>query len=195
MSMKKDPIWAYYDRELRQFRLHAQEFATRYKIEAAALGLGVDRATDPHVERMIESFALLTARVRAKLDDDFPELIDGMLGVLYPHLLAPIPSMGIIQFDPITGAAKVPQRFGNGFLFWTANTLYRSDAFDTKLTPIAPCSIFSARMREGPPSDTVQTSSPEPASDASSSAPLLSSTFNTAASRPGQAKSFFLASQ
>ncbi|HQR05714.1 MAG TPA: type VI secretion system baseplate subunit TssF [Gemmatales bacterium] len=121
MSMKKDHIWPYYDRELRQFREHAREFASRYKIEAAALGLGVDRYTDPHIERMIESFALLTARVRAKLDDDFPELIDGMLGVLYPHLLAPIPSMGIVQFDPIPGAAGLEKglTIGAGSLMTT----------------------------------------------------------------------------
>lgn len=129
MSMKKDHIWSYYDRELRQFRLHAQEFASRYKIEAAALGLGVDRATDPHIERMIESFALLAARVRARLDDDFPELIDGMLGVLYPHLLAPIPSMGIVQFDPIPGAAGLEKGL----------TIAAGSMMTTKDVPGIPC--------------------------------------------------------
>lgn len=105
MSVKKDITWVHYDQELRRFWKHAQEFSSRYKLEATALGLGVDRSTDPHVERMIEAFALLTARVRTKLDDDFPELIDGMLGVLYPHLLSPIPSMSIVQFDPIPGVS------------------------------------------------------------------------------------------
>lgn len=105
MSVKKDITWVHYDQELRRFWKHAQEFSSRYKLEAAALGMGVDRSTDPHVERMIEAFALLTARVRTKLDDDFPELIDGMLGVLYPHLLSPIPSMSVVQFEPIPGVS------------------------------------------------------------------------------------------
>ena len=47
------------------------------------------------VARLIESFALLTGRVHQKLDDEFPELTAAMLGVLYPHYLAPIPSMAI----------------------------------------------------------------------------------------------------
>ena len=48
---------------------------------------------DPHIERMIESFALLSGRIHHKLDDEFPELTDALLSVLYPHYLAPIPSM------------------------------------------------------------------------------------------------------
>src|SRR5262249_7054162 len=52
---------------------------------------------DPHVARLIEAFAFLTARVRRKLDDDFPELTEALLNVLYPHYLTPIPSMAITQ--------------------------------------------------------------------------------------------------
>jgi len=105
MSAKNESIWEHYDRELRTFYRDAQDFAQRHKAEAAALGLGGRGSADPHVQRMIEAFALLTARVRAKLDDDFPELIDAMLGVLYPHLLAPLPSAGIVQFTPHAGGA------------------------------------------------------------------------------------------
>ena len=54
---------------------------------------------DPHVERMIEAFAYLNARTRHKLEDEFPELTEALLGVLYPHYQAPIPSMAIVQFE------------------------------------------------------------------------------------------------
>ena len=61
---------------------------------------------DPHVERLIESFAFLTARLQVKLKDEFPELVDALLGMLYPHYLAPIPSMAIAQLnlDPAQGS-------------------------------------------------------------------------------------------
>ena len=58
----------------------------------------VVRVEDPHVARLIESAAFLNARIRHKLEYDFPELTDALLGVLYPHYLAPIPSMAIVQF-------------------------------------------------------------------------------------------------
>src|SRR5205814_5819034 len=52
--------------------------------------------------RLIEAFSFLAARVRLKLDDDFPELTESLLNILTPHFLAPIPSMSVVQFvlDP-----------------------------------------------------------------------------------------------
>ena len=64
----------------------------QYPAAAGRLLLEPDRSVDPHVERLIEAFALLAGRIRHKLDDEFPELTDALLGVLYPHYLAPIPS-------------------------------------------------------------------------------------------------------
>ena len=61
------------------------------------LRISPDTCDDPHVERMIEAFAYLTARIRHKLDDDFPEVTRALLNVLYPHYLAPIPSMAIVE--------------------------------------------------------------------------------------------------
>lgn len=98
-------IWPFYEQELRALREQAQQFGKEYAREASFLRLeNSGRSTDPHVERMIQAFALLTARVRLKLDDDFPELTDGLLAVLYPHYLAPLPSYMIVQFVPGTGA-------------------------------------------------------------------------------------------
>ena len=97
-------LWPYYERELRFIRRLAGDFARQYPREAGRLGLEADRSTDPHVERLIEAFALLAARVQHKLDDDFPELTDALLGVLYPHYLAPLPSVAMVQFEPAPGA-------------------------------------------------------------------------------------------
>src|SRR5437660_7788330 len=98
-------LYPYYERELLFIRQLAQEFARQYPAAAGRLLLEPNRSTDPHVERLIESFALLTGRIHHKLDDEFPELTDALLSILYPHYLAPIPSTAIVQFevDPFRG--------------------------------------------------------------------------------------------
>jgi len=93
-----DDLLPYYNRELEFLRRQAGEFAAAYPKIAGRLRLSGEVVEDPHVARLIESVALLNARIRLKLDDDFPELTEAVLGVLYPHYLAPIPSMGICQF-------------------------------------------------------------------------------------------------
>ena len=93
-----DDLLPYYRNELSFIRRLASEFAEDHPRMAERLKLGPDGSADPHVERLIEAFAFLTARIRRKLDDDFPEITQSLLGVLYPHYLAPIPSMAIVQF-------------------------------------------------------------------------------------------------
>jgi type VI secretion system protein ImpG len=106
-----EALFPYYERELLFIRQLAQDFAKRYPAAAGRLQLETNRSTDPHVERLIEAFALLAGRVHHKLDDDFPELTDALLGVLYPHYLAPIPSLTLLQFplDPARG--QLPDGF------------------------------------------------------------------------------------
>ncbi|MBY0431435.1 MAG: type VI secretion system baseplate subunit TssF, partial [Rhodospirillales bacterium] len=63
------------------------------------LDYGGDTSSDPHVERLIESFAFLSARLQRRMDSDFPEIPSALLSVLYPHLTAPVPSMAIADFQ------------------------------------------------------------------------------------------------
>ncbi len=90
-----EALFDHYREELFFIRKLAGEFRQRYPAAAARLQLEENRSADPHVERLIEAFALLTARVQLKLNDEFPELTDALLHVLYPHLVAPIPSLGL----------------------------------------------------------------------------------------------------
>src|SRR5437764_11014439 len=106
-----DELFPYYERELLFIRQLAQEFSRQYPGTAGRLLLEPNRSADPHVERLIESFALLAGRVHHKLDDEFPELTDALLGVLYPHYLAPVPSMALIQFDLDPDIAELPEGF------------------------------------------------------------------------------------
>ena len=95
----RDELLGYYERELIFLRRMGAEFARKYPKIAARLQLDEEKIEDPHVERMIEAFAFLTGRIGLKLDDELPEITESFINVLYPHYLAPIPSMAIAQFS------------------------------------------------------------------------------------------------
>lgn len=95
-----DELLVHYEHELGYLRKLGAEFARSHPKIAGRLRIGPDTVEDPHVSRLIESVALLNARIRQKLDDDFPEVPQALLSVLYPHYLAPIPSMAIAQLIP-----------------------------------------------------------------------------------------------
>src|SRR4051812_32600576 len=95
----RDELLGYYERELVFLRRMGAEFARRYPKIATRLQLDEEKIEDPHVERMIEAFAFLAGRVNLKLDDELPEVTESFLNVLYPHYLAPVPSMAIAQFS------------------------------------------------------------------------------------------------
>lgn len=95
-----DDLLGYYQQELAFIRKLGTEFAKAHPKIAGRLRLGAKTVEDPHVARLIEAFAFLTARINHKLDNDFPELTDALLGILYPHYQAPIPAMAILQLQP-----------------------------------------------------------------------------------------------
>lgn len=106
-----DSLLAYFNRELDALRVLASDFAERHPKIAGRLRLTKDTVDDPHVSRLLEGVAYLGARVQHRLDDEFPELTDGLLSVLYPHYLAPMPSVAITRFaaDPsLPGPAHLP---------------------------------------------------------------------------------------
>ena len=95
-----DELLPYYEKELAFIRQMGAEFAKEHPKIAGRLGISSDTIEDPHVSRLIESFAYLNARIQHKLDDDFPELSDALLAILFPHYQRPIPSMAIMQLVP-----------------------------------------------------------------------------------------------
>jgi len=96
-----DDVIKFYNKELNYIRRSAEAFAEANPKIAGRLRLSKDAIEDPHVSRLIESVAFLNGRIRKKLDDSFPEITNSMLEVLYPHYLAPIPSMSIVQFKSV----------------------------------------------------------------------------------------------
>ncbi len=94
----RDELLYFYERELSFLRRMGTEFAQRYPKVASRLLLEPTKCDDPHVERMLEGFAFLAARIHLKLEDDFPEISEALLDVLYPHYVRPIPSMALVEF-------------------------------------------------------------------------------------------------
>jgi type VI secretion system protein ImpG len=103
-----DDLLPYYERELAFIRQMAAQFREKYPAVAGRIQLEPNSCEDPHAERLIEAFALLTARVHHKLDDELPEITEALLDVLYPHYLRPIPPQGVIQFQVDPSQSAVP---------------------------------------------------------------------------------------
>ena len=90
----------YYERELGHLSEMGAEFAQQFPKIAARLGMNGLEVADPYVERLIEGAAFLAARVQLKIDSEFPRFTQSLLEIVYPHYLAPTPSMLIAQLHP-----------------------------------------------------------------------------------------------
>jgi type VI secretion system protein ImpG len=113
-----DTLLPYYDRELGAIKRLAADFAETHPKIAARLRLSADAVDDPHVARLLEGVAFLAARVHHRLDDEFPELTDALLGLLYPHYLAPVPSCMVAQLA-CQPDLMLPARLPSGLAFDT----------------------------------------------------------------------------
>jgi type VI secretion system protein ImpG len=169
----REQLLNYYERELTYIRQMGAEFAHKYPKLAGRLLLEPDRCEDPHVERLLEGFALLAARVHLKIDDDFPEISTALLEALYPHYIRPVPSMSVVQFqlDPkgkTTTSLQIPK--GSVLLSNRINGNYCKfrSAYDVTMWPlevkdcswrsaegfanlIPPGSLESDEVRKNPP--------------------------------------------
>lgn len=105
----------YFDAEMRYLREAGKEFAEAFPDRAAQLNLDRTGAHDPFVERLLEGFAFLMGRLRAKLDDDLPELTEGLVSLLWPHYLRTIPSLAIVELIPDLQSTKEEALVLRGF--------------------------------------------------------------------------------
>ncbi len=101
----------YYQSELTYLRELGKDFGKAYP---AVAGMLSERGGDPDVERLLEGFAFLTARIRERLDDDVPEVIHTLTDLLFPHYLRTLPSCSIVEFTPVAGALRTRQRVAKG---------------------------------------------------------------------------------
>ncbi len=97
----------YYDAEMRYLREAAKEFAQAHPDRAAMLDLDKAGTPDPFVERLFEGFAFSMGQLRQKIDDDLPELTEGLVSLLWPHYLQTIPSLSIVELAPSINLMKI----------------------------------------------------------------------------------------
>src|SRR5436190_6522732 len=103
-----------YNIELQHLRETAAEFARDFPKIAGRLALdreAKDICPDPFVERLLEGFAFLAARVHLKLDAEFPRFTQSILETVYPHYLSPTPSMAVVRIEPDANAAQMETGF------------------------------------------------------------------------------------
>ena len=135
----------YYQAELEKLREQAVEFSQAYPTIAPQLA---QASTDPDVERILEGVAFLSAQIRQKIDDDFPEFAQGLLKQIFPHYLRPIPSATIIKFSPkdiLKNNVKVPK----GVFIDSVETEGVSCRFSTAFgIDVWPLSVTNVRQNE-----------------------------------------------
>jgi type VI secretion system protein ImpG len=144
----RDELLYLYERELSYLRRSGAEFARRYPKVASRLLLEPTKCDDPHVERLLEGFAFLSARVQLKLEDDFPEVTEALLEILYPHYTRPIPSMAVVelQLSPEQAGAQAGVRVARDTPLVTRTVAgtpcHFRTCYDTELWPL---SVAAAR--------------------------------------------------
>jgi type VI secretion system protein ImpG len=140
--MARDDLLFFYERELTFLRRMGAEFAQKHPKIASRLQLEPTKCEDPHVERLLEGFAFLAARIHLKLQDDFSEISEALLNLIYPQYIRPIPAMSLVEIglDPeqgkLTSGFAVPRGTelhsapvgGAPCKFWTC--------YDTTLWPL-----------------------------------------------------------
>jgi len=132
-----------YERELRYLRNAGAEFARANPAVAARIELSADGSADPHVERLIESFAYLAARLHRKIDDSVSELAANLLEQLCPHATRPLPSATVVRFAGAGGKVDLSSGYhvarGATLFGATANgdSVYFRSCYPVTLWPLA----------------------------------------------------------
>ncbi len=105
---------SYFEEELSYLHEAGKRFAQAYPDRASFLNLESVKDKDPTVERLLEGFAFLTSRIHQRLDDGVPEISEGLMQLLCPEFLRPLPSMCIMEFRPRKGMLQNSYIINNG---------------------------------------------------------------------------------
>ncbi len=96
----------YYDEEMRYLQEAGKAFAEEHPDVARYLNIDSLTDRDPYVERLFEGFAFLTGRIREQLDDELPQYTEGLLHLIAPQFLKPLPACAIVQLEPKPGLVQ-----------------------------------------------------------------------------------------
>ncbi|USO00596.1 MAG: type VI secretion system baseplate subunit TssF [Alphaproteobacteria bacterium] len=99
-------LFPYFRKSMNYLMKQGEEFAEKYPAVAKELNFSSNKVSDPHVQRLLESFAFFDARLQYQIEDQMSELSMHLLNALYPQLTAPIPSCTIVQFNKIVNISQ-----------------------------------------------------------------------------------------
>ena len=151
-----DDLLPFFERELVLLRQSMGAFAERFPGAAARLGITGERAEDPHVERLLQSAALMNARTQARIDDDYPEFTTAMLERQHPEVLRPFPASSIAQVRAVPDAARGTWTIARGTQFVSRHGRYSfRSAYDVRIAPLAVVQARYASATMAPPATTL----------------------------------------
>ncbi|WP_353141158.1 type VI secretion system baseplate subunit TssF [Acinetobacter pragensis] len=110
-----EELLPYYEKQLQEFAQQSREFAHKYPKIAQRLSLNQEQIDDPHIERLIQAFSLISARIDKKLDDSYDVFTRSIFEVMFPQYLKPFPASSVIYFDDLnkikqlSGALSIPR--------------------------------------------------------------------------------------
>ena len=137
--MKHNQLFSYYAEELSYFRKEGKKFADKYPHIASKLGLSRDVSPDPDTERLIESVAFLTARIRRNINDQFYDFINLLLDMTFPEIGKFTPSRTILHCQPTQLSDKFPYRIPRNKIFEAHHKDYShikfTSVYDTDIYP------------------------------------------------------------
>ena len=137
----------YYQQELSYLKELAVEFSKAHPALAPMLS---GQSQDPDVERLLEGVAFSAGLLRQKLDDEFPEIIHGLMDIIFPHYLRPIPAASILTFSPKPGLKEslvIPQGTSIASIPVEGTPCIFSNCFDVTVHPLR---LADARLVEQP---------------------------------------------
>lgn len=144
----------YYNRELAYLRHKGQEFGEQYPKIAARLRMNEEVVEDPHVSRLLEGCAFLSARIRQSLDNAFPQLTEALIGQLFPDFHAPIPSMSMVQLKGTTSTSSTLTVKKGERVTITAPGYQECDFITCCDTQVHPFDVTDVRFENAPFSGT-----------------------------------------
>lgn len=145
----------YFQQELQHLRELGAEFAASHPALAPLLGKA---GTDPDVERLLEAVAFQTAKVHQRLDDDFPELIQDLIHIIWPHYLRPLPAATTVAFTPeyhLTDSVIVPAGSLLGSIDVDGTSCLFSTCSDVEIHPVSILEASCEQPSGKPPRVTI----------------------------------------
>ncbi|EIX5057616.1 type VI secretion system baseplate subunit TssF [Escherichia coli] len=100
-----------------------------------------EKDADPDIERLLEGVAFLTGNLRQKIEDEFPELTHGLIKMLWPNYLRPVPAMTLIEYTPDMDKSSVP-------VLIPRNEQFTTNAGEIRVDEVLPS---DAKKEEPPP--------------------------------------------